>query len=170
MLLQYDYDTGLQPSQATGASRSLTNFWGESALADLSWVHSTRLEWLIIAGYYLAETGGSNNLGTNTYTARTLLKKECLPHRTAREHQARGHFGLPESNVRASRLRVSAAERLRQERLAREARRRQPSAGAFCAPLSNKDKSPEKAAHLGTFDLWNPDGHRVTLTYTKSPF
>lgn len=49
--------------------------------------------------------------------------------RTAREHQARGHFGLPLSNVRASRLRANAAERLQQERLAREAKRHLASAG-----------------------------------------
>jgi len=51
--------------------------------------------------------------------------------RTRREHPTRGHLGLPENSKRRSKLRpepegaprVNAADRLRQARLAQEARR-----------------------------------------------
>lgn len=45
--------------------------------------------------------------------------------RTAREHEARGHFGLPQSSVRASRMRgtVGAVEKIRKALLARELRK-----------------------------------------------
>ena len=92
------------------------------------------------------------------------LPLSCSPAascRTAREHRPRGHFGLPENKVRASRWRPNAAERLRQERQVREARLRRgqaehpPSQQAQAeTPSADENAAPDRVRCLS--EVFNP--------------